>query len=32
VIALVEAPNHKTLGRIVLQKVRRAPGVEATEA
>jgi DNA-binding Lrp family transcriptional regulator len=31
VIALVEAPNHKTLGRIVLQKVRRAPGVEATD-
>ncbi len=31
VIVFVEAPNHKTLGQIVLQKIQRAPGVEATD-
>jgi DNA-binding Lrp family transcriptional regulator len=31
VIAFVEAPNHKTLGQIVLQGIQRAPGVEATD-
>jgi DNA-binding Lrp family transcriptional regulator len=31
VIAFVEAPNHKALGQIVLQKIQRTPGVEATD-
>jgi hypothetical protein len=31
VIAFVEAPNPKTLGQIVLQKIQRVPGVEATD-
>ena len=31
VIALGEAPNHKALGPLVLQKVQRAPGVEGTD-
>jgi hypothetical protein len=31
VIALVEAPNHKAPGPLVLQKAQRAPGVEATD-
>jgi Lrp/AsnC ligand binding domain len=31
VIAFVEAPKPKALGQLVLQKVQRAPGVEATD-
>ena len=31
VIAFVEASNPKTLGQLVLRKVQRAPGVEATD-
>ena len=31
VIAFVEASNYKTLGQIVLQKIQRVPGVEATD-
>jgi hypothetical protein len=31
VIGSVEAADHKTLGEIVLQRIQRAPGVEATE-
>jgi hypothetical protein len=31
VIAFVEAPNPKALGRLVPQKVQRAAGVEATD-
>jgi DNA-binding Lrp family transcriptional regulator len=31
VIVFVEAPNHKTLGQIVLQKIQRVPGVESTD-
>ena len=31
VIAFVEAADPKTLGQLVLQKVQRAPGVEATD-
>jgi hypothetical protein len=30
-IAFVEAPNPKALGRLVLQKVQSAAGVEATD-
>ena len=30
-IALIEAPNHKAPGPLVLQTVQRAPGVEATD-
>jgi DNA-binding Lrp family transcriptional regulator len=31
VIAFVEAPNPKALGQLVLRKVQRARGVEATD-
>jgi hypothetical protein len=31
VIVFVEALNHKALCQIVLQKIQRAPGVEATD-
>lgn len=30
-VAFIEAPNPKILGQLVLQKIQRAPGVEATD-